>query len=172
MTDPKHCGRCGKVCHAPANGIPTCSKGRCSFYCQPRIMKCGNKCKNVVTDPASCGSCNMRCPNPVNQDGFVICELGSCGFQCSTAKCCSAGFFDCDGPTTYGCGTQQTVTDCYGCGKGCPLRPNTKAARCLCASEDLCDSEENSCGYTECVAGFADRDGDFTNGCETCIDGC
>jgi hypothetical protein len=103
-------------------------------------MACGNNgaafCTDLASDNGNCGSCLNKCAN---------------GTQCSHSTCVC---------TLTTCGTQcvdiQTdVNHCGGCNTPCPTpAPNETA---------LCTSGQCS---QQCVAPFADCDGNPSNGCE------
>ena len=62
---------------------------------------------DLSADPLNCGTCAAACPVPVNAP--VRCLKGVCG-----RGPCSAGFFDFDGPATFGCETGCTGKSCTG----------------------------------------------------------
>jgi hypothetical protein len=149
-----HCGRCGNVCPVRPNTTPTCADGACGATCNAGFGDCdgdaSNGCEAALSgDRANCGRCGNSCPTPTNAQS-AACTSGACAFTCR------APFADCDGDATNGCEVDPRVTPahCGVCGNACPARPN---ARATCAS--------GACGFT-CETGFADCDGDASNGCE------
>ncbi len=88
-SDPNHCGRCGMVCPAPANGVPACAIGTCGATCNTGFGDCdgnaANGCETSVrTSAANCGGCGMACPAVPN--GTPVCAASVC------AATCNAGF--------------------------------------------------------------------------------
>src|SRR5690606_26619667 len=82
--------------------------------------------------------------------------------DCSTGTCrtasCASGFGDCDGVDANGCETStRTLTDCGSCDAPC-ARVNASES---CAS--------GTCMIAACDSGFANCDGQDTNGCETSL---
>jgi hypothetical protein len=148
-----HCGACGSACRVPANATATCEGGRCGYVCATGFSDCdldpANGCEvDLQTDATRCGTCSIAC-NPPN--ATPSCVAGRCA-----VATCDTGFGDCDSNATNGCETnvRTTVTHCGRCGNACPERPNAfpgcVAGTCVIS----------------CLAGFADCDGDATNGCE------
>ena len=151
--DIRHCGMCGRACATPTNATPTCDGGRCGYTCAAGFADCdlnpANGCEvDLRTDATHCGSCTTACDPP---NGTAACVMGRCA-----VGACDMGFGDCDLNATNGCETnlRATVGHCGLCGNACPERPNAfpgcVASRCVIS----------------CVAGFADCDGDASNGCE------
>jgi len=148
-----HCGMCGMPC-SPANATGVCTAGVCRVSeCRTNFGDCNggaDGCEsNLLTDPAHCGSCPAACPTRPN--ATATCSNGTCG------AACNAGFGNCDGNPSNGCETdvRTAVAHCGGCGMACNL-PNANVA-CM----------GGACRVTTCLAGYADCDGDMTNGCET-----
>jgi hypothetical protein len=148
-----HCGACGRAC-APGNATGACDVGVC------RVAACATgfgDCDGVAAtgcevdlraSTTHCGVCNRGCA-PANAE--PACAMGACAIGQ-----CRAGFGDCNGSAADGCETNLAadLAACGACGRPCATRPNT-VARC----------DAGACAYT-CAAGFADCDGDVTNGCE------
>jgi hypothetical protein len=150
-TDATHCGTCSTAC-SPVNGIASCTGGKCAVGCGAGLGDCdadaSNGCEaNLASSVSTCGSCTTAC-SAVN--GVPSCSAGTC------AIACSAGFGDCDGDPSNGCETDLTsdVSSCGSCGAPCTVpqgQPMCALGQCTIA----------------CGSGFADCDGDVTNGCET-----
>jgi hypothetical protein len=152
-TDPTQCGRCGNACATPANADRTCAAGACGFTCNAGFGDCNamaaDGCEtNTQTALAHCGGCGRTCA-PAN--AAAQCAAGTCGYAT-----CSAGFGDCDGNRANGCevDVRTTVAHCGACGRTCA--PANATASCA----------SGVCGYTACLPGFADCDGNRANGCE------
>jgi hypothetical protein len=153
-----HCGACGATCAAPANAAARCAMGRCGFTCNAGFADCDGDATNgceaaTQTSATHCGACGNVCPAPANAS--AACAAGRCGFACN------ADFADCDGDATNGCEapTQTSATHCGACGRACPTPANSTAS---CAAGRCASS---------CNEGFADCDGDATNGCEANLTG-
>jgi len=153
QTDTAHCGGCGMACAARANAAVTCAAGMCQYTCATGFADCdgnpSNGCEvDTTTSAAHCGACARVC-NPPN--AMASCAMGQC-----TIATCSTGFGDCDNNATNGCETDTRTSSmhCGACGTSCPGAPNAVPACAL-----------GTCALT-CTAGFADCDGDATNGCE------
>ncbi len=163
-TNVSHCGGCGNSCPSRANALPTCAARTCGFTCTSGYGNCDgmavNGCESLLaSDPANCGGCGNSCPTPANSTR--TCAASSCGFTCNGT------FDDCDGMAVNGCEADLAtdVSNCGGCGNGCPMPSNTVAS----CSSMTCN--------TTCVGGFDDCDAMSGNGCEadlgsvaTCLD--
>jgi hypothetical protein len=155
-TSLAHCGGCGMGC-APANATGSCAAGACGVAgCAAGFADCDatatNGCEaDTRTSLAHCGGCGMACA-PANATGS--CAAGACG-----VASCNAGFADCDASAGNGCevDTTRDLANCGACGTACSPRTNATAA---CSA--------GACAYT-CSAGFADCDGDPSNGCEVAL---
>jgi len=117
--------------------------------CPPGSLACGDTCVDP-SDPAHCGACTVRCT--VDER----CEPGPGNTRRCVPSMCPAGFGDCDGDTTNACETPLATsnTHCGSCRRPCVPANGTggcSAGRCV---------------VTACSEGFADCDGDATNGCE------
>ena len=130
----------GNVCVAGCNATRPCPGEQAC---------CAGACVDRVTNVSHCGMCDNRCATP---NAMPVCMNAMCA-----VGACTAPFADCDRMAANGC-EENTLSDtahCGGCGRACPARPN---ARNVCAA--------GRCEFT-CNAGFADCDGDDSNGCET-----
>ena len=154
--DTANCGRCGARCGA-ANGTPACAAGVCGVAsCNTGFGDCNGRgddgCESeLASDPMNCGGCGRACPHGVN--ATTVCMAGTC------AVTCMAGYGDCDGAPANGCENEfaTNAANCGACGHRCPAGPNATAT-CAMAM----------CGIT-CDPGFADCDGDPSNGCEVFV---
>jgi len=149
----QHCGTCGSACPARPNALQGCVSGTCVFACLSGFQDCDsdptNGCEvDTRTSATHCGGCGRSCQVA---GGTGTCTAGSC-----SVASCAMGLADCDNTPGNGCevDTRTTLAHCGGCGQACVSRPNTTAS---CA--------DGACSYT-CIAGFADCDGNVTNGCE------
>jgi hypothetical protein len=100
-----------------------------------------------TTQPGSCQT-NMQCPGAPNATG--LCQGGMCTISCQS------GFANCNANNADGCevSTQNSVSNCGGCGLMCPTPPN---------STPFCTMA--MCGIT-CTSPFLNCDGMNANGCE------
>ncbi len=110
---------------------------------------CEGRCVSLVNDPDHCGACGRRCELP---GAITGCMAGECTFAS-----CRDGFGNCDGSPINGCeaATSIDVTNCGACGNRCSFAN----ADATCAA--------GACVMGACAAGFANCDGNATNGCET-----
>lgn len=104
---------------------------------------------DLTSDVENCGACEVSC---ARENAVTSCTDGACGFVS-----CEGGFADCDGDRADGCEVDLTsnVAHCGRCETSCAF-PNASA---MCAG--------GACAIRACDPGFADCDGDSTNGCET-----
>ena len=150
-----HCGACARAC-TPPNGTGACVDGACTVAaCSMGFGDCdANASNGCETDTrattAHCGMCGRACPAAPN-------TAPSCVDRACVATC-AAGFGECDGDPSTGCEVElaRTVAHCGSCGRSC-LTANVTAATCT----------GGSCQITTCAMGYADCDGDASNGCET-----
>jgi hypothetical protein len=152
-TDPGNCGGCGVIC-SNANGTTSCSGGVCQPVCSAGFASCDgnatNGCETSTNSVTNCGSCGNVCSAA---SGTPNCTAGTCG-----VASCAAGYGDCDNNASDGCEAPlNTNTNCGGCGVTCSL---TNAAA-TCAS--------GSCQISTCNTGYADCNGDPSDGCETAL---
>ena len=85
----EHCGASCSVCTAPANAIPSCTRGACAFSCEAGFHLCGTQC---LSDSSvdSCGSRCGACGTLPNQT--PSCEAGVCMNSCNPGThACAAG---------------------------------------------------------------------------------
>jgi hypothetical protein len=152
-TSLAHCGGCNRACESRPNTAARCEAGRCGYTCTPGFADCdgveSNGCEvDIRASTDHCGGCGLRC-DPAN--ATARCEMGRCA-----VGACAADFGDCDGNATNGCEAdlRSTLAHCGACGRGCASAPNSLV---VCAAR--------SCQRV-CATGFADCDGDASNGCE------
>ncbi len=150
LTDTAHCGSCIAAC-STANGTPTCGGGACGIACAADWADCdgdlANGCEvHLTNDVGHCGACGTACSTT---NGTPSCSAGVCAIACTD------GFADCDGNASTGC--EVTLASdplhCGACGTACNATNGT--ATCTSAT----------CGIV-CNPGFANCDGDPSNGCE------
>lgn len=151
--DVAHCGGCAMACAARANAGAACMGGVCVYTCAAGFDDCdgdpSNGCEaDLNTDVARCGACANRC---AVANATARCVAGRCA-----VGACAAGFAACDSDPGNGCetSTETSVMHCGGCGQACAA-PANAAATC----------EAGRCSFT-CQPGFADCDGNASNGCE------
>lgn len=151
-TDVRNCGQCGMTCtfdHASAR----CVAGRCGIgACNSGHADCDGQaetgCEVDTSTLLDCGGCGRSCAPP-NATG--VCDSGEC-----RVDQCDAGHADCDRDPSNGCevDTRSSTDSCRSCGARCDLTNAT--ARCT----------PSGCAIDRCASGFADCDGDVSNGCE------
>ncbi len=169
MNDDNNCGGCGTICdpppdactpEPPPNAYYGCREGKCgALKCQQGTADCNgdlgsgaDKCGGdgcEVPDLASddnCGGCGIKCTKP----GEHCINEGN-GWECGVA-CAKDGKVLCG----FECADLlNDVGNCGACGAGCkPPGPN-QARAC----------KKGVCEY-ECAPGFADCNGDPSDGCE------
>src|SRR6185503_18182521 len=86
--------------------------------------------------------------------------LGACVNRVCRSDACTPGFGDCNGNATDGCETDlySDPKNCGGCTNVCATPRN---AASLCSA--------GACGVGACNKGFANCDGDLSNGCEVAL---
>ena len=158
-TDVSNCGGCGQACVPTANVATTlCGQGSCKVgTCKPGFADCdgqfANGCEVATTsDVNNCNSCGNRCVPTINVVN-AVCS----GSNCAVGSC-QAGFADCDKQFANGCEVNVTTNNqnCGACGNLCTPTANVVSAGC----------SGSACSVTACVAGFADCDVQYLNGCE------
>ncbi len=148
LTRLTDCGSCGNSC-VLANTVTQCNAGQCALVgCVPGFAQCaaGDMCRSLATDAANCGQCGHACSGST-----TLCAGGRC-----TSQVCAAGKADCDGMTTNGCEVDlSSASNCGVCGNVCGPFAHATAACTV-----------GACAIGKCNTGYADCDGDVTNGCE------
>jgi hypothetical protein len=163
--DSSNCGACGNACPFKPPGACTvkpphttygCGDGHCgTLTCQGTFRDCdkdlGLGCASdgceadTAADKNNCGGCGVKC-GPDEQ-----CRNDGSGPQC-VAACETSGLTQC----LFGCkDLQSDASNCGSCGNFCPLPRDNQQAGC---ADGLC--------RLECLAGFADCNGDPSDGCE------
>ncbi|HOX42210.1 MAG TPA: putative metal-binding motif-containing protein [Myxococcota bacterium] len=149
-----------------ATGV-SCASGTCDYEsCNAGYGDCdlnrANGCEVDLNAPATCGlTCagRVNCTTSVQHASGITCTTGVCGYTT-----CNPGYGNCDGDATDGC--EEDIWDPANCGTTCTTVDCSatvdNATGLTCAS--------GTCGYTACVAGFDDCDGDPTDGCEVDLD--
>ncbi|MGK3992346.1 hypothetical protein [Sorangium sp. So ce1024] len=153
LTSAAHCGGCSQLCVSP-NGTTGCIDGICTVSsCTIPHADCDgnalNGCEtNLLTDVNSCGACGTSC---LKEHTEAFCNGGHCNIIG-----CAADHADCDLDPLTGCETdlRTSTAHCGGCNVACDFAN---------ASETCAAGE---CVFGACDDGYADCDGDLTNGCE------
>ncbi|MDF2695495.1 MAG: hypothetical protein K0S65_3878 [Labilithrix sp.] len=155
-TDRMNCGTCGVACPIDTSSDSyACVDSRCVSSCGRGYLDCDgiadNGCEVVKRSNDNCGACGNKCPDPakpcIDRGGDEVgcgCKGSDlyCGTRCVDAmtddkNCASCGNF-CD---STGGGAPQFQHMYYGCSGG-------------------------TCGHLKCESGWANCDGDISNGCE------
>ncbi len=129
VSNPSHCGGCGRACPMRANASATCSTGVCGFTCLAGFGDCDgvatNGCETAVNTVSRCGACGAVCPGRPNST--PQCVSGACRLACAT------GFGDCDGVATNGCEAPLSTdpANCGTCGRLCGGSTGCAAGACV-----------------------------------------
>ncbi len=159
-TDPAHgcasssCAACS-VPGATANCAPdgSCGIESCNAGFSDCDANAANGCEiNTDSDPTNCGSCGHDCFAKDPGTNWV-CKQG----QCAVSNC-PAGRGDCNNDPSDACEVDLNTDP-----KNCKFCTNDCSTTVLHATPSC---TAGVCGYTKCDAGWADCDGDTTNGCE------
>ena len=150
-----NCGACGTACASRPNGASACTAGACASSCVAGYGDCdgvaSNGCEvDTSATVAHCGACGAACA--ARAHAAAACASGTCRWACD------AGWADCDGDPATGCEVElaRDPNHCGACATACS------------ASHGAASCSGGACGIA-CAAGFADCDGDVTNGCESDI---
>jgi len=144
------CMVCGKAC-SQHHGTASCTDEGCAIACDDAYGDCDDDpdtgCETSLADDAEhCGACGVMCSN---DHGSTRCVDGEC------APRCGQGFSDCNGDASDGCETDigAALTACGACGERCD--PENGTGTC---SDGAC--------MVACDEGYADCNGDASDGCE------
>ncbi len=158
-SDPAHCGACPTTCNLP-NATSACVERACAVAaCAVGFGDCDSNATNgceveLRSSVSHCGRCGAACGGRPN--AFPGCFGGECFTSCLM------GFQDCDGVDANGCevDTRTSQTNCGACGRVCS--PSNATGVCMAGGR---------CAIGTCNTGFADCDGDPSNGCEINLNG-
>ena len=166
-TDPRHCGRCGRVCPrgtscvdgqcVGGDGSGTGPDGSGACDCPPGKACCEGQCTDLNTTEAHCGECGQTCA-----EGKTCCEgncrnlendprnCGECGKRCAGDEACS------DGECRRRCPRGQR-----NCGGSCvdPSSDRNNCGRCgtncgegyACCAGSCCSYNASTCCPSGCV---------------------
>ena len=145
--DANNCGGCGNVCSTLNASMATCGGAMCAWTCNGGF--------------AHCMSGNTGCDTNLGGSGLKLCgtscvAVGSC---CSSADCMTP-------PAPTAC--YLTAGSCSGVGGSCSY--TLKSGSRVCNGTTCCNAINGTCNVNctlACNGGFADCDGDPSNGCET-----
>lgn len=148
-TDLENCGVCGRACVSGDRGTPACRAGACAVDCDPGFADCDgdltNGCEASLSAASTCGRCDRDCTT----GAAPLCLEAAGAFSCVAS---------CDAPSEVCGGSCVDVTaslaHCGGCDLPCPARTNSVAS-----------CSDSACEYA-CADGFADCNGDPSDGCE------
>src|SRR5262249_4279363 len=145
-TDANNCGGCGTVCSTLNASMATCGGATCAWTCNSGFAHC--MAGNTGCDTNLGGAGKKLC-------GTLCVAVTSC---CSSAECMTP-------PAPAAC--YNTAGSCSGVGGTCSytLKTGSKVCGATC-----CNAINGTCSATctlACTSGFADCDGDPSNGCET-----
>jgi hypothetical protein len=161
---------CGGETPACDPGTGACVACVRDGHCGPGRLCVGNLCVAGCTPAQPCPAGQTCCTGACVDPASSAVHCGACGTVCraanATAAClngvcgvgqCATGFGDCNRRGDDGCEVdlQRDTANCGACGAVCPTPANASAATCTVGR----------CGF-DCTAGFADCDGDASNGCE------
>jgi hypothetical protein len=167
LTDDNHCGGCGNLCEPPADACDPmpdrtrygCRAGKCgALKCLEPAADCNadlgaSKCGGDGCEVESlgtkdnCGGCGIKCKDDeecVDEGNGRVCAI----------PCAKAGKTLCPGPQCID--LLNDPNSCGACNSPCkPAGPNQQRA-----------CKKGVCFY-ECLPGWADCNGDTSDGCET-----
>lgn len=147
-----NCGACFNVCSFD-NAMAGCAQGVCyPNGCAPGYLNCDGapeRCETPAGTLDDCTACGDAC-------GAVDNASPGCGPDGCGVGECIGNFGDCNGVGADGCELELTELDnCGRCGAGCSFSGSVST----CAS--------GVCIATDCEDGYANCDGDGTDGCES-----
>lgn len=153
---------CAQASCAPcnlANAAADCANsGDCGIQsCNPGFSDCNSStsdgCEvNTASDPKNCGSCGNDCFSNTSASNWD-CASGNC-----KVSNCPVGKADCNQDSSDGCEVSVTSdpVNCAFCGNDCSSTVQHATPSCT----------NGKCGILKCNPGWADCDGDPSNGCE------
>lgn len=158
LTDVGHCGTCGTVCPAVAEGAKACDLGVCGVAsCVNGWSNCNGQpadgCEvNTQTDANNCGNCGNACPVLANASN--TCTTGVCGLGA-----CKAGFSDCNNNPADGCefNTSSDPSNCGGCGIKCGSAQTCAAGKCSCSKAVLVIEDDSPSGTATLAAALTSQ---------------
>lgn len=178
---------CGGSCDLP-HAVPDCADRQCAVgQCQDGWADCNDiaadGCEaNLQSDPLHCGACDSSCSAA---EGNATCNDG----QCSAS--CASGSADCDGACEGPCAPPDAAVDACTQGQCAVSRCDPGRGDCNQKAADGCEADLNTdlsncgaCGVVcrsihgkarcdsgtcklACASGYANCDGNPSNGCET-----
>jgi hypothetical protein len=168
QSDDRHCGGCGIKCTEPGDACSPkqpntrygCVKGECKKKCQNNYADCNNDLSPTscggdgcevydLTTKENCGGCGIKCTNPREE-----CVDEGNGHECAV-PCERFGMVLCDDRCVD---LLNNVGACGACSAACRDPGPNQTSLC----------KKGMCVY-ECAPGFADCNGDASDGCETNI---
>lgn len=160
-----NCGTCGNYCYRDHVAVAECDLsdgvGACQIVvCDEGFADCdgdpSNGCEADLSSAQNCGGCGNLCGQAQTESS--TCERlveGEDRFQCEII--CKPGFSNCDGNPTNGCEADLNApASCGSCANDCEALYDNAEAACV----------QSECRLHACDEGFADCDGDPSNGCE------
>jgi len=141
----------GKACSPSGTCTDTCTG---SSPCSGEKTCCDGYCVDLSSDQLNCSGCGMACST---KNGLPACKAGACTWTCDP------GYMHCQEGNT-GCETDiaKDPSHCGSCSTNC-VTTVANATGIFCSVE--------RCSYTACSPGFANCDGNKTNGCECACGG-
>ncbi len=160
-TDPYNCSSCETSCFGKPHAIgAVCESGTCDITtCDPLWADCNNNasdgCETALdTDLYNCGSCGNSCNL---NNAIPVCTGGTCEIAA-----CQPGYADCNYNASDGCEVNiaSDAANCGECWNDCYNVPYVYSVECA----------SGGCLITSCQSGYANCDGDASNGCEVNIE--
>jgi hypothetical protein len=149
--DANNCGSCGSVCDTTHSTGASCSAAKCSY------TGCAGGYADCNTAAPDLNGCETNLASTMQK----VCS----GVCVSTSTCCANG--DCTSPVPAACYVAGSGV-CSGIGGSCSYTLNTGSK--VCTGNVCCNAVNGTCNTNctlICNAGFADCDGNPSNGCET-----